>query len=208
MEFASNIRILELISSGFENPLAENVLFVYHRLSGSGNAAQAGTASMYILAIAAFVIVTTEFLMVGLLPALARDLSISIATAGQLVTLFAIVVMFFGPPLTAWLAHVERKRLFMTILALFAVSNAVAALAPNFWVLAVARIIPALALPVFWGRPARQQLSWPGSSAQARPSTVYLGISRPCCWGFPWARSQATPWAGAAPSGCSRSCPC
>lgn len=79
---------------------------------------------MYILAIAAFVIVTTEFLMVGLLPALARDLSISIATAGQLVTLFAIVVMFFGPPLTAWLAHVERKRLFMAILALFAVSNA------------------------------------------------------------------------------------
>lgn len=133
---------------------------------------------MYILAIAAFVIVTTEFLMVGLLPALARDLSISIATAGQLVTLFAIVVMFFGPPLTAWLAHVERKRLFMAILALFAVSNAVAALAPNFWVLAVARIIPALALPVFWGTASETAAQLAGVERAGKAvSTVYLGIS-------------------------------
>ncbi|SEL40336.1 hypothetical protein SAMN05216359_108187 [Roseateles sp. YR242] len=63
----------------------------------------AGSATTIILAIAAFVIVTTEFLMVGLLPALARDLSLSVATTGQLVTLFAVVVMLFGPPLTAWL---------------------------------------------------------------------------------------------------------
>src|SRR5690606_31751198 len=98
---------------------------------------RADSVSTFILAIAAFIIVTTEFLMVGLLPALARDLSIPVATAGQLVTLFAVVVMLFGPPLTAWLAHVERKRLFMAVLVLFAVSNAIAALALNIWVLSV-----------------------------------------------------------------------
>src|SRR3954470_676711 len=94
-----------------------------------------------ILALAAFVIVTTEFLIVGLLPALARDLSISVATAGQLVTLFAVVVMLFGPFLTAWLANVDRKRLFIAILVLFAFSNGLAAVASNIWVLGVARLL-------------------------------------------------------------------
>ena len=56
--------------------------------------------SVSVLAVAAFVIVTTEFLLVGLLPALARDLAVSVSTAGQLVTLFAVIVMLCGPPLT------------------------------------------------------------------------------------------------------------
>src|SRR5689334_2829436 len=110
-----------------------------------------GTTSITILAIAAFVIVTTEFLIVGLLPALARDLGISVATAGQLVTLFAVAVMICGPFLTAWLAHLDRKQLFIGILVLFAASNGLAAIASNIWILAIARLMPALALPVFWG---------------------------------------------------------
>ena len=124
--------------------------------------------------------------MVGLLPALARDLSISVVTAGQLVTLFAVVVMLFGPPLTAWLAHVERKRLFLGVLILFAVSNALAALAPNIWVLAVARIIPALALPVFWGTASETaaQLAGPERAGRA-VSMVYLGISAAMLFGIP-----------------------
>jgi predicted MFS family arabinose efflux permease len=147
---------------------------------------RADSVCTVILAIAAFIIVTTEFLMVGLLPALARDLSISVATAGQLVTLFAVVVMLFGPPLTAWLAHVERKRLFLGVLILFAVSNALAALAPNIWVLAVARIIPALALPVFWGTASETaaQLAGPERAGRA-VSMVYLGISAAMLFGIP-----------------------
>eukprot|EP01037_Dinobryon_pediforme_P033059 gene33059-38326_t len=80
----------------------------------------AGTAgrglAVLLLAISAFVIVTTEFIIVGLLPSLSRDLGISISTAGQLVTLFAFTVMLAGPFLTALLSHFERKRLFVTIL--------------------------------------------------------------------------------------------
>lgn len=161
---------------------------------------QAATSSTYILAIAAFVIVTTEFLMVGLLPALARDFSISIAKAGQLVTLFAVVVMLLGPPLTAWLAHVERKRMFIAVLVLFAVSNAVAALAPNFWVLAIARIVPALALPVFWGTASETtaQLAGPARAGKA-VATVYLGISAAMLLGIPLGTiaGDAIGWRGA-----------
>jgi len=115
------------------------------------SSASGHTASIVILATAAFILVTTEFLIVGLLPAMARELSISISAAGLLVTLFAFTVMLFGPLLTAWLAHIERKRLFVLILLVFAGANALAAMAPNIWVLGLARFIPALALPVFWG---------------------------------------------------------
>ena len=139
-----------------------------------------------IMAVAAFIIVTTEFLIVGLLPSLARDLDISIALAGQVVTLFAFTVMLFGPYLTARLAHVERKKLFTLILLVFAASNVLAAVSTNIWVLAIARFIPALALPVFWGTASETagQLAAPGQSGKA-VAKVYLGISAALVFGVP-----------------------
>ena len=142
--------------------------------------------SIAILAIAAFAIVTTEFLIVGLLPALSRDLHIEIASAGLLVTMFAVVVMVCGPFLTAALANIERKRLFIAILLLFAASNGLAALAPNLWILAIARLLPALALPVFWGTASdtAAQIAGPGDGGRA-VSRVYLGISAAMLFGIP-----------------------
>ena len=153
-----------------------------------------------ILALAAFVIVTTEFLIVGLLPALALDLSVSIATAGQLVTVFAVVVMVCGPFLTARLANLDRKRLFIAILVLFAVSNALAAIASQFWILAAARLAPALALPVFWGTASETaaDIAGPGKSGRA-VATVYLGISAAMLFGIPLGTlaADAIGWRGA-----------
>lgn len=161
---------------------------------------QGSATSTTILAISAFVIVTTEFLIVGLLPALARDLHITVGTAGQLVTLFAAVVMLCGPFLTAWLANVERKRLFIGILLLFAVANTVAALAPNLWVLAIARVLPALALPVFWGTASETaaQIAGPAEGSRA-VSKVYLGISGAMLFGIPLGTlaADAIGWRGA-----------
>jgi len=139
-----------------------------------------------IMAIAAFIIVTTEFLIVGLLPALSRELNISIALAGQVVTLFAFTVMLFGPVLTARLASVERKKLFTLILMVFAASNVLAAVSTNIWVLALARFIPALALPVFWGTASETagQLAGPGQSGKA-VGRVYLGITAALVFGVP-----------------------
>lgn len=162
--------------------------------------ATGGALSITILAIAAFVIVTTEFLIVGLLPALARDLSITVATAGQLVTLFAVVVMVCGPFLTAWLANVDRKKLFVAVLVLFAATNALAAVAQNIWVLALARLLPALALPVFWGTASdtAAQIAGPEKAGRA-VSTVYLGISAAMLFGIPLGTlaADAIGWRGA-----------
>jgi DHA1 family inner membrane transport protein len=153
-----------------------------------------------LLALAAFVLVTTEFLMVGLLPALARDLSISVATAGQLVTLFAVVVMIFGPPLTAAMSHLPRKKLFVAVLLVFAGSNALAAMAPNVWVLALARMIPALALPVFWGTASDTAAKLVGPEHAGRAvAQVYLGISGAMLFGIPLGTlaGDAVGWRGA-----------
>ena len=158
------------------------------------------TTSIVILATAAFVLVTTEFLIVGFLPAMARDFAITISQAGLLVTLFAFTVMLFGPLLTASVAHFERKRLFVVILFVFAGSNALAAMAPNLWVLGVARFIPALALPVFWGTASETagQLAGPERAGKA-VSAVYLGISAAMLFGIPVGTlaAQAIGWRGA-----------
>ncbi|MBJ9975006.1 MFS transporter [Pseudomonas sp. S75] len=142
--------------------------------------------SIAILAFSAFLIVTTEFLIVGLLPAIARDLHLSISATGQLVTLFAFTVMLLGPPLTAALSHLDRKKLFVTILCVFAAANGLAAMAENFTVLALARIVPAMALPVFWGTASETagQLAGPEHAGRA-VARVYLGISAAMLLGIP-----------------------
>lgn len=169
-------------------------------LQNQGEEARGNSLSIAILAVAAFIIVTTEFLIVGLLPGLARDLEISVASAGQLVTLFAVVVMVMGPFLTAWLAHVDRKKLFISILLLFTGANVLAAVAPNIWVLAVARLIPAMALPVFWGTASETaaQIAGPDKAGRA-VSQVYLGISAAMLLGIPLGTlaADAVGWRGA-----------
>lgn len=172
----------------------------YQPLASATSVAKSAGISVAILAISAFLIVTTEFLIVGLLPNLARDLGISISVAGQLVTLFAFTVMVFGPPLTAALSHFDRKKLFISILLIFAASNALAAVSSNFWILAVARVVPALALPVFWGTASETagQLAGPKRAGQAI-SKVYLGISAAMLLGIPLGTviSNAIGWRGA-----------
>ena len=172
----------------------------YETTAQVASSSRSAGISIAILAFSAFLIVTTEFLIVGLLPALARDLNISIAVAGQLVTLFAFTVMVSGPPLTAALSHLPRKKLFIGILLLFAAANAVAAASSSFWLLAVARVVPALALPVFWGTASETagQLAGPQRAGQAI-SRVYLGISAAMLLGIPLGTvaASAIGWRGA-----------
>ncbi|MCI8209430.1 MFS transporter [Pseudomonas sp. S25] len=170
--------------------------------AGSASSASATGANLAIaiLALAGFVIVTTEFLIIGLLPGMARDLGISISDAGLLVTLFAFTVMLFGPPLTAMLSHLDRKKTFVAILLIFAASNALAALSSNIWVLAFARFIPALALPVFWGTASETASLMAGpQSAGKAVARVYLGISAAMLFGIPLGTlfADAVGWRGA-----------
>jgi MFS transporter, DHA1 family, inner membrane transport protein len=139
-----------------------------------------------LLSAAGFTVLTTEFLIVGLLPAMALDLRVTIPQAGLLVTLFAFTVAAAGPPLTAWLSGVERKRLFVGVLVVIGFANALAAVAPNIGVMAIARFIPALILPVFWALASDTavQLTGPARAGKAI-SMIAFGIVAATVLGIP-----------------------
>ncbi|QEU01937.1 MFS transporter [Pseudomonas oryzihabitans] len=160
----------------------------------------AGRWAIFALTLAAFVIVTTEFIIVGLLPALSRDLGISVAMAGQLVTLFAFTIALAGPFMTAWLSRYERRRLFVVMALAFALCNAAAALAPSYWALVVARVIPAALVPVFWGigsEAAAQLVS--REKAGKAVAHVYFGVTAALLFGIPLGTvlGNAIGWRGA-----------
>ncbi|SFK48018.1 MFS transporter [Lysobacter sp. cf310] len=130
-----------------------------------------------LLSAAGFTVLTTEFILVGLLPPLARDLGVSIPEAGLLVTLFAFAVAASGPFLTAYFSRFERKRLFVIVLLLFGLSNLAAALAPNIGVMALARLIPALGVPVFWALASETAVDLVGQERAGRAiSIISFGV--------------------------------
>jgi len=102
------------------------------------------------LALSAFAIGTTEFVIVGLLPTMAQDLSISIPSAGLLVSLYALGVAIGAPVLTAFTSKWNRKSVLLSVMGLFVIGNLVAWQAPSFEALIVARILTGLAHGVFF----------------------------------------------------------
>jgi len=102
------------------------------------------------LTLSAFAIGTTEFVIVGLLPTVAADLSISIPSAGLLVSLYALGVAVGAPVLTALTGKLPRKALLLALMALFTAGNLLAWQAPNYETLVAARILTGLAHGVFF----------------------------------------------------------
>ncbi|MES2608861.1 MAG: MFS transporter [Pseudomonadota bacterium] len=102
------------------------------------------------LTLSAFAIGTTEFVIVGLLPTVAADLSISIPSAGLLVSLYALGVAVGAPVLTALTGKLPRKALLLSLMALFTAGNLLAWQAPSYESLVAARILTGLAHGVFF----------------------------------------------------------
>ncbi|MGW1157567.1 MFS transporter [Streptomyces sp. NPDC002519] len=103
------------------------------------------------LAIGAFGIGTTEFVIMGVLPEVAGDFGVSIPTAGLLVTGYALGVMFGAPVMTALGTRVSRKRMLMLLMGLFIIGNLLSAIAPVFALMLVGRVVASLAHGAFFG---------------------------------------------------------
>jgi multidrug resistance protein len=101
------------------------------------------------LAISAFAIGTTEFISVGLLPSISKDLHIPVTTAGLTVSLYALGVAFGAPILTSLTSSMSRKTLLIWIMIVFVIGNSIAATATSFWILLVARVVSALSHGIF-----------------------------------------------------------
>lgn len=101
------------------------------------------------LAISAFGIGSTEFISVGLLPLITDDFGISLSTAGLTVSIYALGVTVGAPLLTALTSRLSRKTVLLLVMTIFIIGNLTAAMAPNFSILLIGRIISALAHGVF-----------------------------------------------------------
>lgn len=107
-------------------------------------------SSLLLLSAAIFVAVTSEFLPIGLLPQMASELGVTEAQIGMLVTVFAGTVVVATAPLVHVTRALPRKRLLLVLLAVFALANLLAAIAPGYAVLLVARVLGGAAHGVFW----------------------------------------------------------
>ncbi|QYX75841.1 MFS transporter [Streptomyces akebiae] len=105
---------------------------------------------VYVLALATFLMGTTEFVVAGLLPEIATDVQVGVARAGLLVTVFA-VGMVVGAPLMAMLTlRLPRRWTLLLALAVFAAGHVIVALSTSFTLVLAARFLTALATGAFW----------------------------------------------------------
>ncbi|MGY1435310.1 MFS transporter [Streptomyces reniochalinae] len=130
------------------------------------------------LAVGAFGIGTTEFVMMGLLPNVADDLGTSVPTAGYLVSAYALGVVLGAPLLTAVGARVPRKLMLLLLMALFTLGNLASALAPGFGTLLAGRVLAGLPHGAFFGVGAvvAARLVREGRAARA-VATMFLGLT-------------------------------
>nr|WP_220273694.1 MFS transporter [Pseudomonas savastanoi] len=103
------------------------------------------------MALSAFAIGTTEFVIMGLLPDVAADLGVSIPGAGWLVTGYALGVAVGAPFMAMATAKLPRKAALVTLMGIFIIGNLLCALASDYNVLMFARVVTALCHGAFFG---------------------------------------------------------
>lgn len=103
------------------------------------------------LAIGAFGIGTTEFVVLGLLPQIATGFGVTVPTAGLLVTGYALGVVLGAPLMTVLGTRISRRRMLMLLMGLFVLGNLLSAVAPSFGVMLIGRVIASLAHGAFFG---------------------------------------------------------
>ena len=104
---------------------------------------------LIILALGMFVIGTDGFVIAGLLPDIARATDVTTSSAGQLITIFALVYAIASPILASALGGVERKQLLLGSLAVFVLGNVLVAVSTLYPVLLAGRVIAALGASTF-----------------------------------------------------------
>ncbi|MFI6789683.1 MFS transporter [Nonomuraea sp. NPDC050383] len=96
------------------------------------------------LALATFAVGTDGYVIAGLLPAIATDLRVSTPAAGQLVTVFALVLALSAPVMGALTSGLDRRSALLIALSVFVVGNAITALGTSYEVVVIARVVTAI----------------------------------------------------------------
>jgi predicted MFS family arabinose efflux permease len=105
----------------------------------------------YLLAFGIFAMVTSEFVVAGLMPQIAEGLDVSIPQVGYLITAFAVAMALGGPVLTMLVVRLRPKAALMLLFALFLAGNVMAAAASGYLMMVFARLVSGAASQAFFG---------------------------------------------------------
>ena len=134
--------------------------------------------SLIALAFGTLALGMAEFVMMGILPDVARDLGVSIPRAGDLISAYAIGVCV-GAPATVLIARKRAlKGILLALAALIVLGNVCASLAPDFWMLLAMRFVSGLPHGAFFGVGSivAERVADPGHKTQA-VSIMILGMT-------------------------------
>ncbi|QFU90215.1 MFS transporter [Amycolatopsis sp. YIM 10] len=131
--------------------------------------------AVYVLGVGVFCLNTTEIMVAGLIPGISGELGVSIAAVGFLVSVYAFGMVVGGPLLTVGLMRVPPKRALVWLLLVFVAGQTLGALAYQYWLLVVARVLTALAASAFFGVSAAVCARLVGPERRGRAMAVVLG---------------------------------
>jgi DHA1 family L-arabinose/isopropyl-beta-D-thiogalactopyranoside export protein-like MFS transporter len=141
---------------------------------------------LLIVMFAAFVAQTTEYLPIGLIPAIRQDLGVSEAAVGVLVTGYAWIAAATAVPFTLLTGRLDRRTLLLGLIAVITLSNALGAISPGYAMLAATRMLTALTHGVFWSILAALATRLaPEVSHNRALAVVFSGISLAIVLGVP-----------------------
>ncbi|MDQ8704701.1 MFS transporter [Streptomyces sp. LHD-70] len=131
--------------------------------------------AVHTLGLAVFALGTSEFMLSGLLPEIARDMDVSIPSAGLLISAFAIGMVIGAPVLAAATLRLPRRTTLISLITVFGLGQVAGALAPTYEILFASRVVSALACAGFWAVGAGVAIAMVDKGARARAMAVMIG---------------------------------
>ena len=141
---------------------------------------------VFILALSTVAVGLVELIVGGILPTIANDFTISLSTAGQLISVFALIYAVAGPVLLVLTSKIERKKLYLVSLFVFFTGNIMTYFSPDFTFMMIARVLTAMstALIVVLSLTIAAKIVAPTHRAKAL-GLIYMGISSSLVMGVP-----------------------
>ncbi|TWT07800.1 MFS transporter [Planococcus sp. CPCC 101016] len=141
---------------------------------------------VYILALSTVAVGLVELIVGGILPTIAEEFDVSLSSAGQLITLFAIIYAISGPVLLVATSNYDRKKVYLIALAIFFFGNILTFFSPDYTWMMIARVITAAstALIVVLSLTIAAKIVAPPYRAKAI-GLIFMGISSSLVLGVP-----------------------